>query len=207
MEVPKKRQKSLLREYVDTAVYAVVLTLLLRVFVVQAFRIPSGSMLETLQIGDFLFVNKFEYGAKIPFTDWRLPGIGQPEPGHVIVFQYPQDPSKDYIKRCVATGGQTIQMRDKILFRDGVQIDEEYAVHGDPQIRPAEYDTRDNFGPTTVPANALFMLGDNRDYSHDSRYWGQVDFELVKGRAMFIYWSWNRDENWPRFNRLFKAIR
>jgi signal peptidase I len=207
MEVPKKRQKSLLREYVDTAVYAVVLTLLLRVFVVQAFRIPSGSMLETLQVGDFLFVNKFEYGAKIPFTDLRLPGIGKPEPGHVIVFQYPQDPRKDYIKRCVATGGQSLELRDKLLLRDGEEIDEPYALHGDPQIRPAEFDPRDNFGPVTVPSGTLFMMGDNRDFSSDSRYWGPVDFELVKGRAMFIYWSWDRDENWPRFNRLFKAIR
>lgn len=207
MEVPKKRQKSLLREYIDTAVYAVVLTLLLRVFVVQAFRIPSGSMLETLQIGDFLFVNKFEYGAKIPFTNWRLPGFGKPAPGHVIVFQYPQDPRKDYIKRCVAVGGQTVEIRDKDLFVDGVERNEPYAKHGDPQIRPSEFDPRDNFGPSSIPENALFMMGDNRDFSSDSRYWGTVDFDLVKGRAMFIYWSWDREENWPRFNRLFKPIR
>lgn len=162
MEVPKKKQKSLLREYVDTAVYAVVLTLLLRVFVVQAFRIPSGSMLETLQVGDFLFVNKFEYGAKIPFTNWRLPGFGEPSPGHVIVFQYPQDPRKDYIKRCVAVGGQTVEIRNKDVIVDGVERDEPYVIHGDPQIRPAEFDPRDNFGPTSVPENALFMMGDNR---------------------------------------------
>ena len=86
-------------------------------------------------------------------------------------------------------------------------MEEEYVIHRDPQIRPAEYDVRDNFGPTTVPEGSLFMLGDNRDYSHDSRYWGPVDFDLVKGRAMFIYWSWDREQNWPRFNRLFKAIR
>ena len=207
MEAPKKKQKTLLREYVDTAVYAVVLTLLLRVFVVQAFRIPSGSMLETLQIGDFLFVNKFEYGAKVPFTSWRLPGIRQPRPGDVIVFQYPQDPRKDYIKRCVAVGGQTLEIRDKKLSVDGVERVEPYAIHNDPQVRPTEFDPRDNYGPTTVPPGSMFMMGDNRDYSSDSRYWGTVDFDLVKGRAMFIYWSWDRDQNWPRFNRLFKAIR
>jgi signal peptidase I len=98
-------------------------------------------------------------------------------------------------------------MQDKVLHRNGQAVDEEYVIHRDPQIRPAEYDVRDNFGPTTVPDGTLFMLGDNRDYSHDSRYWGPVDFDLVKGRAMFIYWSWDREQNWPRFNRLFKAIR
>jgi len=108
MATREKKSKSLLREYLDTAIYAVVLTLLLRVFVVQAFRIQSESLVPTLLVGDFLFVNKFEYGAKIPFTHLRLPGITKPHQGDVIVFQYPQDPSRDYIKRCVATGGQTV---------------------------------------------------------------------------------------------------
>jgi signal peptidase I len=207
MRPPHKKEHSLLREYVNTAVYAVVLTLVLRVFVVQAFRIPSESMLNTLLVGDFLFVNKFEYGAKIPFTRWRLPGIDQPRRGDVIVFQYPEDPRKDYIKRCVATGGETVEMRDKALFVNGEAVDEPYVIHKQPQILPGEFNPRDNFGPVLVPARQLFMMGDNRDHSSDSRYWGPVDFELVKGRAMFIYWSWDTERNWPRFDRLFKSIR
>jgi signal peptidase I len=206
MPTPPKKETSLLREYVNTAVYAVLLTLVLRVFVVQAFRIPSGSMLNTLLVGDFLFVNKFEYGAKIPFTHWRLPGIDKPKRGDVIVFQYPEDPRKDYIKRCVATGGEAVQVRDKQLLVNGERMQEPYAVHADPQVLPSEFSPRDNFGPVTVPEGNIFMMGDNRDHSSDSRYWGPVDFDLVKGRAMFIYWSWDGDRNWPRFERLFKSI-
>ena len=207
MATREKKSKSLLREYLDTAIYAVVLTLLLRVFVVHAFRIPSESMVPTLLVGDFLFVNKFEYGAKIPFTHLRLPGITRPHQGDVIVFQYPQDPSRDYIKRCVATGGQTVEVKDKNLYVEGRPMEEPYTQHTDGVVRPASIDPRDNFGPYTVPPGNLFMMGDNRDNSNDSRYWGPVDFDLVRGKAMFIYWSWDGDRNWPRFQRLFKAIR
>jgi signal peptidase I len=205
--VPEKRSKSLLREYLDTAIYAVVLTLVLRVFVVQAFRIPSESMLPTLQVGDFLFVNKFEYGPKIPFTHWRLPGLAKPKPGDVIVFQFPLEPNRDYIKRCVAVAGQTVEVRDKSLLVDGQKRDENYVVYEDQRVHPRGFELRDNYGPYVVPPASLFMMGDNRDNSNDSRYWGPVDFDLVKGRAMFIYWSWDGERNWPRFDRLFKAIR
>ena len=207
MATPQKRQKSLTREYLDTIVYAVLLTLLLRFLVVQAFRIPSESMLPTLLVGDFLFVNKFEYGPKIPFTHVRLPGLRAPRPGDVIVFQFPKDPRRDYIKRCVAVGGQTVEVRDKQLYVEGRPRVEPFVQHTDGVVRPAAYDQRDNFGPYTVPPGSLFMMGDNRDNSNDSRYWGPVEMDLVKGRAMFIYWSWDKDRNWPRFPRLFKAIR
>ena len=201
---PKPR--STLREYVEAAVWAAVLTLVLRAFVIQAFRIPSESMYDTLLKGDFLFVNKFEYGPKIPFTDIRLPGLRPPHRGDVIVFQFPQNPSQDFIKRCIATGGQTVQVVDKQVMVDGVELQEPYAKHSDPDIRPAGYDFRDNFGPFTVPKGSLFMMGDNRDNSNDSRYWGPVDMDLVKGRAMFLYWSWDGDRRWPRWNRLFRLI-
>jgi len=203
----EKRSKSMLREYLDTAIYAVALTLFLRVFVVQAFRIPSESMLPTLQVGDFLFVNKFEYGAKIPFTDWRLPGLSRPKPGDVIVFQFPLEPNRDYIKRCVAVAGQTVEVRDKSLYVDGQKREEGYTIYEDTRVHPRGFELRDNYGPYVVPPTSLFMMGDNRDNSNDSRYWGPVDFDLVKGRAMFIYWSWDGERNWPRFDRLFKAIR
>src|SRR5262249_19811690 len=141
------KTRSVFREYVEAALWALVLTLFLRAFVIQAFRIPSESMRDTLLVGDFLFVNKFEYGPKIPFTHIRLPGLRAPKRGDVIVFQFPQDPTKDFIKRCIGTGTQTIEVRDKKVRVDGVTLNEPYARHTDPQVRPAGYDFRDNFGP------------------------------------------------------------
>ena len=201
------KSRSTVREYVEAALWALVLTLFLRAFVIQAFRIPSESMRDTLLVGDFLFVNKFEYGPKIPFTHVRLPGLRAPRPGDVIVFQFPQDPSKDFIKRVVAVGGQTVEVRDKQLTVDGRPVRERYILHTDPDVRPAGFDFRDNFGPVTVPRGRLFMMGDNRDNSNDSRYWGTLDMDLVKGRAMFLYWSWDPERGWPRWNRLARVIR
>ena len=200
-------KRSTLREYVEAALWALVLTLFLRAFVIQAFRIPSESMLDTLLVGDFLFVNKFEYGPKLPFTHVRLPGLRAPRRGDVIVFQFPQNPSVDFIKRCIATGGQTLEVHDKQVSVDGVKLVEPYAVHKDPNIRPPGYDFRDNFGPNTVNPGELFMMGDNRDNSNDSRYWGTLKMDLVKGRAMFLYWSWDGDKMWPRWGRIFQPIR
>jgi len=200
------KSRSVLREYVEAALWALVLTLFLRAFVIQAFRIPSASMQDTLLIGDFLFVNKFEYGPRIPFTHIRLPGLRAPRRGDVIVFQFPQDPTKDFIKRCVATGGETLEVRNKQVYVDGKPLRESYAIHSDPSVRPAGYDYRDYFGPVTVAKGQMFMMGDNRDNSNDSRYWGQLEMDLVKGRAMFIYWSWDGERNWPRWNRIFQLI-
>ena len=202
-----RKPRSIIREYVEAALWALALTMFLRAFVIQAFRIPSESMRDTLLVGDFLFVNKFEYGPKIPFTHIRLPGFRQPRHGDVIVFQYPQDPSKDFIKRCVATGGQTLEVRNKQVILDGQAIREPYVIHTDPNTRPSGYDDRDFFGPVTVKPSELFMMGDNRDNSNDSRYWGTLDMDLVKGRAMFLYWSWDGERNWPRWNRIFQIIR
>ena len=201
------KPRSILREYVEAALWALIITLFLRAFVIQAFRIPSESMKDTLLVGDFLFVNKFEYGPKIPFTHIRLPGIHQPRRGDVIVFQFPQDPSKDFIKRCVATGGETLEIKNKQLWVDGAAQTESYAIHSDPTVKPAGYEFRDNYGPYTVPPSELFMMGDNRDNSNDSRYWGTLDMDLVKGRAMFLYWSWDGEKNWPRWNRILRPIR
>jgi signal peptidase I len=201
------KPRSIIREYVEAALWALMITLFLRAFVIQAFRIPSESMKDTLLVGDFLFVNKFEYGPKIPFTHMRLPGLRQPRRGDVIVFQFPQDPSKDFIKRCVATGGETLEIRNKQVSVGGATLKEPYAIHSDPTVKPAGYEYRDNYGPYTVPPGELFMMGDNRDNSNDSRYWGSLDMDLVKGRAMFIYWSWDGERNWPRWNRILSPIR
>jgi signal peptidase I len=201
------KPRSIVREYLEAALWALLITLFLRAFVIQAFRIPSESMKDTLLVGDFLFVNKFEYGAKIPFTHIRLPGLRQPKRGDVIVFQFPQDPSKDYIKRCIATGGETIEIHNKAVSVNGTPLVEPYAIHSDPNVKPAGYEYRDNFGPFTVPPTEMFMMGDNRDNSNDSRYWGTLAMDLVKGRAMFLYWSWDSDRNWPRWNRILRPIR
>jgi signal peptidase I len=187
--VANVKARAAVREFVSTALWVLIVTFTARAFVIQAFRIPSESMVPTLLKGDFLFVNKFEYGPKIPFTHVRLPGIRAPRRGDVIVFQYPGDPRLDYVKRCIATGGQTVVIRDKQVIVDGDTLREPYAIRSDPEVLPAGAAPRDNFGPYTLPPGELFMMGDNRDNSNDSRFWGPVKMDLVRGRAMFIYFS------------------
>jgi signal peptidase I len=210
--MPSGRPRSSARDYVEAIAWAVVITLLLRTFVIQAFRIPSGSMEDTLLVGDYLFVNKLEYGARVPFTDWRLPGLHEPRRGDIIVFQFPDDPSQDYIKRCVAVGGQTVEVRHKELYVDGVRQVEPYVKHSSWSEEPAGYTPRDNCTPPTVPPGELFMMGDNRDDSNDSRFWGTVPVGLVRGRALFIYFSTAGNEWWNglahlRLDRFFRVIR
>jgi signal peptidase I len=208
------RTKSTLREYVEAIVLAVLLTVVIRGLVVQAFRIPTGSMENTLLVGDFLFVNKLVYGSEIDIgaaghrlVYYRFPAIRQPQHGDVIVFRYPDDPSRDFIKRCVAVEGQTVEIRDKILYvNDKAQV-EPYVIHSDDKVLPKEISARDNFGPTVVPKGHIFMMGDNRDNSHDSRFWGPLPLNLVKGKAMILYWSWDAEKNMPRFNRLLRPVR
>ncbi len=210
----RARSKSTLREYLEAIILAVVLTIVIRGLVVQAFRIPTGSMEDTLVAGDFLFVNKMVYGSEIDiglggerFFYYRFPAIREPKAGEVIVFRYPEDPSRDFIKRCVAVAGQQVEIRDKVLYVDGKAREEPYVVHKDPRIIPRETKPRDNFGPYVVPQGHLFMMGDNRDNSHDSRFWGALPRDLVKGKAMFLYWSWDPDRRLPRLDRLFRPVR
>ncbi|MBM3285815.1 MAG: signal peptidase I [Candidatus Eisenbacteria bacterium] len=195
-----KRQ---VREWLNSAVWAVVLFLIIRSFAFQAFRIPSPSMEDTLLIHDFLFISKLTYGPNIPFTHKRLPGFRKPRPGDVIVFQNPQNPKEDYIKRCVAVEGQTIEYRDKVLYVDGVRKDEGYVKHVDRRIDPR----RDTYGPVRVPKGSLFMMGDNRDNSQDSRFWHFLDMRLVRGKAEVIYFSWDGHKKVPRLKRFFRLIR
>ena len=202
-ESPAKK-KSALRETVDVVVWAVVMAFLARSFLIQAFRIPSASMEDTLLVGDFLFVNKFLYGPQIPFTDIRLPGLRAPRPGDVIVFRFPEE-KDDFIKRCVAVGGQTIEIRDGVLYRDDQRVEEDYTkfIFGDRHSPAAR-----NFGPYAVPPGTIFMMGDNRDNSSDSRVHGPVDWrEAVRGKAIFIYWSWDKEHHLPRFSRIGDLIR
>ena len=199
-------KKGTVREYVESFSIAIIAALIIRAVFIQAFKIPTGSMENTLLVGDFLLVNKFVYGAEIPFTNWRLPAFSDPKSGDVVIFKYPLDPNLDYIKRCIAVGGQTVEIKDKVVYVDGVPMDippgalNDYALMAkgvpDPDIfYPNGYSrenffNRDNFGPITVPENHLFMMGDNRGNSEDSRFWGFVPRENVVGEALIIYWSW-----------------
>lgn len=220
--IARPGRKSVAREYAEAFFFAIVLTLVIRSFVIQAFRIPSGSMENTLLVGDFLFVNKFLYGAPVPFTDARLPAIREPKRGDVIVFKYPEDPRVDYIKRCIGTPGDTVEIRDKVVYINGQALDEPYVKFADSHIRPKAYGdpsivphgagNKDNFGPIVVPAHNFFMMGDNRDRSADSRYWGFMDYRLIKGKAIFIYFSWDTENRLfgfvpvPRFGRVGHLI-
>lgn len=195
------KKKSTFREYLEAIVVAIILALFIRVFVVQAFRIPSSSMEDTLLVGDFLLVNKFIYGAEIPFANLRLPAIREPKPGDIIVFETRGIPglvqNKDFIKRCIAVGGQTVEVRDKVVYVDGRPVpDPPLAKHVRDEVLPRRYSPRDNFGPVRVPEGCLFMMGDNRDNSRDSRYWGWLPKENIKGRAFILYWSWNPKVPW-----------
>jgi signal peptidase I len=185
------KKKSGLRENVEAIFIAILLALFIRTFVVQAFKIPSGSMLPTLQIGDHILVSKFIYGIRMPFTGTVLLPITQPQLDDIIVFKFPQDPSLDYIKRVHGVPGDRIEIKDKNLYINGTLFPDTHGVFLDPMILPASVAPRDNFGPVTVPAGHLFVMGDNRDNSFDGRFWGFVDKSAVRGKAWRIYWSWD----------------
>lgn len=194
VKIKPENKKSVVREYIEAIAWAIILALIIRTFIVQAFRIPSGSMEDTLLVGDFLLANKFIYGAKVPFLNVRLPAIQKPKQGDIVIFKYPRDPSKDFIKRVVATQGQTVEIREKEVFVDGRKVLEPpKSKHIYPDILPSSISMRDNFGPVVVPSGCLFVMGDNRDNSQDSRYWGMLPFDNVKGKAMILYWSWNSE--------------
>ena len=198
-------KKSGLGEIVSSVLVAIGLALLIRTGVVQAFYIPSGSMEDTLLVGDYLLANKFVYGAPIdvPLTNislFRLPALRDPQPGDIVIFRSPVDEERDLIKRCVAIGGQEVQIVDKVLYIDGEPFeDPPLAKYTDRRYYPSVANARDNFGPYTVPDGHFFMMGDNRDNSADSRYWRAVPKELIKGKAMSIYWSWAPDTRGPYY--------
>jgi signal peptidase I len=227
-------RKSTAREYAESFGVAVLIALFLRAFVVEAFKIPSGSMIPTLQVGDHIFVNKFIYGVRVPFTNIKF-GMEyrKPKRGEVIVFIYPKEPDKDFIKRIVAIEGDTVEVRDNQIFINGVGVPRSH-VDGDchyedfveetahweerrcegwiETVNGVKYTTvYDKNGgvhstrPVTVPKDSVFVMGDNRDNSHDSRFWGFVPFDLIKGKAMIIWWSHGEPEG-VRVNRLFHLI-
>jgi signal peptidase I len=204
--------RSTFRENLESLAWAVALMLVVRTLLLQAFRIPSESMRETLLVGDFLFVSKVDYGPKVPFTSLRLPGLRAPRRGDIIVFQWPRDPSQDFIKRCIAVPGETVEIRHRQVVVNGRPIEEPYARHTKGEEEPADLSPRDNLPPVTVPPGHLFMMGDNRENSADSRYWGFLPMSHVKGRAVFIYFSTGSKHWWDmffhiRWSRLLKVLR
>jgi signal peptidase I len=224
-------RKSTLREYAESIGVAVTVALLLRAFVVEAFQIPSGSMIPTLEVGDHIFVSKFSYGLSIPFTDVKIMQYGEPARGDVIVFKYPLDKSIDYIKRVVALPGDTVEVRQGDLFVNGEHVARErvpgqcrYDNDGDHDTPPRSaqrfIDAHDcekwietlgrkqhemitepggggkELTRTVVPAHHVFVMGDNRDNSSDSRVWGPVNLDLIKGRALIVWWSKGNSQGW-----------
>lgn len=231
------QKKKVIRETIEAIVIALVLALIIRTFVVQAFKIPSSSMEPTLLVGDHLLVNKFIYGLSVPFTDRKVFQFKKPKAGDVIVFEFPGNPGyckgflsvimkrventkerkdawqlitddcKDYIKRVVAVEGDTVEVRDKVVYVNGKPLANNHGVNIDPHIYPRGTEVRDNFGPYTVPNDSVFAMGDNRDRSSDSRYWGSVKLSEIKGKAFIIYWSWDGSEHWVRWRRFANIIR
>ena len=220
VEEERVRRKSLVREYGEAIVIAILLALVIRTFVVQAFTIPSGSMLDTLLVGDYILVNKFIYGAEIPYASLHLPGIRRPNRGDIIVFKYPQDEKRDFIKRVVAIPGDTVQVRDNRVLLNGQMLDEPYVRPGSVPAASSNHCSGPYAcEPLVVPPDSYFLMGDNRDNSQDSRVLsavGYVPFENLVGRAQIIFFSVAEGEQtwhiwrWPwtvRWSRLFTLVR
>ncbi len=221
----RHHHKSILREYAEAIILAMLLAFAIRVFIVQAFKIPSGSMIPTLLIGDHILVSKLSYGLQWPadcklrmsfppvtcYTTKTIVSFGEPQRGDVIVFRYPEDEEKDFIKRIVGLPGDAIEVRNKVVYINGRSSDDRaYTQRVDPGTIDGSINPRDNFGPVTVPEESYFVMGDNRDQSLDSRFWGYVRAEKIRGKAFRIYWSWSGHgdwKQWVRWDRLGKAIR
>ncbi len=218
-------RKSTVREYFESIVIAVILALFIRTFVVQAFKIPTGSMENNLLIGDHLLVNKFVFAPTSSGVERTVLPIGEIHRGDVVVFKYPEEPERDFIKRVIGLPGDTVEVREKRVYVNGSPLDEPYAHYlqppqsGSSMHEVTSIDVRERYGPVTVPADQLFMMGDNRDNSQDSRYWGFLPREYVKGRALVIYLSLDSgaDESvldmfvnfftHTRWHRMFRQIR
>lgn len=194
---PEPFRKSTLREYFESIVIAVILALFIRTFVVQAFKIPTGSMENNLLIGDHLLVNKFVFGPSASALERTLLPMGVIGRGDVIVFKFPEEPERDFIKRVIGLPGDTLELKDKKVHINGQPLDEPYVHFISDPAGPSElrelttFDVRERYGPVTVPQNQYFVMGDNRDNSQDSRYWGFLPRENIKGKALVIYWSYD----------------
>jgi signal peptidase I len=224
-----QKKKSFYKEWIEPFLIAAVVALFIRQFVVEAFKIPSGSMIPTLDIGDHLLVNKFIYGPRIPFTDTRLFAWKEPKRGEIIVFKYPENESKNFIKRVVGLPGDKIEIKNGLLFINDQPVPvtglgvyeggDQGAGYPGPKLLEEQLGAvnhkilylRDqsgyNFGPVLVPKDSVFVMGDNRDNSQDSRVWGWVNHNKILGRAFIIYWSWDGNDRWVRWERIGSLIR
>ncbi len=226
------KKKSFYKEWIEPFLIAAVVALFIRQFVVEAFKIPSGSMIPTLTIGDHLLVNKFIYGPRIPFTDTRLFTGKEPKRGEIIVFKYPENETKNFIKRVVGLPGDKLEIKDGKLFinEQAVPVTELGVYEGGDEGAGSPYFPKPrmleerlgnvthrmlylrdqsgyNFGPVLVPKDSVFVMGDNRDNSQDSRVWGWVNYSKILGRAFIIYWSWDGNSRWVRWERIGSLIR
>jgi len=184
-------KKKFYKEYLEPIIIAVLIALFIRAFIIQAFKIPSSSMEPTLLVGDYLLVNKFLYGIKIPFTDMKLFQFKKPKRGDIVVFIYPKDRSKDFIKRVIGTEGEKVEViRNKIYIND-LLVDDPWGHYSEKSDWIRQLQLMERYGPVVVPKDSLFVLGDNRDNSQDSRFWGFVNVSAVKGKALIIYFSWD----------------
>lgn len=202
------------KDWIEPVLIAFVLAMIIRSFIMAPFKIPSGSMEDTLLVGDQLMAVKFTYGFRIPFGDSFIVRFSDPKPGQVIVFKYPRDPSKDFIKRCIAVAGQSVEIKDKKVFVDDVEIAlPKHVKFLESASYPIHMGARDNMEKFTVPEDHMFMMGDNRDNSNDSRFWGFVPYENIVGKAVIVWWSWNHDVpmydvlHRVRWGRIFNLIR
>jgi len=202
-------KKKIIKEYLEPIAVAILIALFIRTFVVQAFKIPSSSMEPTLEVGDHLLVNKFIYGIKFPFIGTKYFQFKKPQRGDIIVFIYPKDRSKDFIKRVIGTEGEKVQIVQNKIYINNQLIDDPWGHYDERSTSTKYLQPMERFGPVTVPVNSLFVLGDNRDNSQDSRFWGFVNVNEVKGKALIIYFSWDRyaqslleKVRWARFGKL-----
>ena len=208
-------RKSTAREYFESICVAVILALFVRTFVVQAFKIPTGSMEPNLLIGDHLLVNKFNFAPTLAGVENMVLPIDPIRRGDIVVFKYPEEPERDFIKRVIGLPGETLELRNKKVFINNLPLDEPYVHYLFPpgEENPADFDVRMTYGPVTVPAGQYFMMGDNRDNSQDSRYWGFLPRSYVKGKALFVYFSFGDAQGGlsnlftsVRWNRIFHQI-
>lgn len=186
--------------YIKSLAIAFLMVLPIKHFVIEGYRVPTGSMEDTILIGDFLLANKFLYGSRVPLLGFRIPGIRDPRQGDIVIFKFPENPDLNYVKRCIAGPGQVVEVRDKIVYVNGIIYDDTaFIKHTDKRIAPLDSPRarRDNYGPVRVPPDHFFMMGDNRDCSFDSRFWGYVPRENILGKALFLYLSWGEDTNAP----------
>ncbi|WP_035587824.1 signal peptidase I [Hippea jasoniae] len=211
----KQQKKDVVGEWIKSIIIALVIALFIRAFFVEAFKIPSSSMEPTLLIGDHILANRLIYGIRVPISGKIIIPVEHPKVGDIVIFRYPPKPSVYFIKRCVGVGGDVLMMKNKVLYRNGKRVNEPYAIYTDPHIYPrntdnpivkARWGSRDNWGPVKVPPHEYFMMGDNRDNSYDSRYWGFVPEKDIVGKAFIIYGSWTFSPFRIRFKRFFKLI-